>query len=397
MTSSVSSETERSVHSSSLQGSSPLDDHGVIVCVGSGGVGKTTVAAAIALAAAERGKRTLCLTIDPARRLASALGLSHFPTEEVKISSSWLADHGARLPGELTAMMLDAKGTFDELVRAHCPTEEQAETILNNRVYHHVSTHLSGTRSYMAMEKVLLALSSERFDLIVLDTPPSARALDFFDAPDKMISALDSPATRALARAVGGHRPRFDLLATGVKRALSAFDRIVGNTLLEEMGALLSSMNVLFGGFEKRAREVARRMRGREFGYFLVASPAHPSLLDGASLSRAMSERDLSVNRWVINRVSPQVPRQFSADELEQSDQWRALELSAEGAQAAVVAARDFARDRQEEEQRIFELGPGAEPSAPPSVLLEESPVLLHRPDRLLTLGRQIVGAANQT
>src|SRR6478609_8254091 len=127
-----------------------LDRHRVLVCVGSGGVGKTTVSAALALAAAERGKRTLCLTIDPARRLANSLGLEEMPTEQVAVSRAWLSEHGVELTGSLTVMMLDTKSTFDELVRRYAPTAEARQRILDNRLYCYVSTNLAGTQSYMA-------------------------------------------------------------------------------------------------------------------------------------------------------------------------------------------------------------------------------------------------------
>src|SRR5688572_2356137 len=177
-----------------------IDAHQVVVCVGCGGVGKTTMSAALALAAANAGRRTLCLTIDPARRLASALGMDDFPAQEQQAPTAWLAAHGVTLAAPLTVMMLDAKRTFDELVSRHAGSPEAARVILENKTYAYLSEHLSGTRAYMAMERVLEAQTSGKFDLIVLDTPPSSRALDFFDAPEKMMEALDSPATRALVR-----------------------------------------------------------------------------------------------------------------------------------------------------------------------------------------------------
>ena len=393
-------EVDEALHASMLPAMSApgeqvraLDQHRVIVCVGAGGVGKTTVAASVALAAAERGRRTLCLTIDPARRLAGALGLSSFSSEEVPVEAGWLAAHGVHLSAPLEVMMLDAKRTFDALVLQNCRTQAEADVILGSRVYHHVSSHLAGTRAYMAMEKVLLEMSSERFDLIVLDTPPSARALDFFDAPAKMIDILDSPATRALVRAMGGGRLSLDLLALGLKTALSAFDKIVGSSFLEEMAALLSAMNGLFGGFEKRAREVGARMRGDEFAYLLVASPSLPAVLDASSLGDAMLERKLSIHRCVANRMSPRAPLGVSAEQLAGSGLFAELGLSRDCLGAILESARDCALDRALEEQRVAELVARVPAIAGAPVLLESSPLLLHRPDRLLGLGRQVLTA----
>jgi anion-transporting ArsA/GET3 family ATPase len=356
----------------------------VIVCVGSGGVGKTTVSASLALAAAEQGLETLCLTIDPARRLAGAFGLESFPKDEAVVSRDWLAAQG-----------VDAKKTFDDLIVAHCPTLASAQAILGNRVYRHVSSRLSGVRSYMAMEKVQSELSRGRFDLIVLDTPPSGRALDFFDAPQRMVEILDSPATRALVRAMaGGGGLSFDLLALGLKRALSAFDKIVGSSLLEEMAELLAQMNVLFGGFERRARDVGQRMRGSEFGYVLVTSPSTPALLDATSLSHEMRARGLEIEQAIVNRVSPAAP-QIAREHLLRSDAYRRLGLDDLGAGPVLRAASEFAVERQGELRRIKDLSPGLGALRWAPVLLGAVPVDLHHPRNLLELGRRIVSPAS--
>lgn len=360
----------------------------VVVCVGSGGVGKTTVAAAVALRAAEAGLRTLCLTIDPARRLAGAFGMESFPREEVEVSSDWLQDQGVELKAGLTVMMLDAKKTFDDLIIAHCPTQQSASAILNNRVYAQVSTRLAGVRSYMAMEKVQQELAAGEFDLIVLDTPPSSRALDFFDAPEKMVDILDSPATRALVRAMGGSgRLSVDVLAFGLKRALSAFDKIVGSSLLQEMAELLSQMNVMFGGFEHRAKEVGRRMRGKEFAYLLVTSPSAPALLDAAALQQEMAGRHLTISELVVNRVTPAPADEVSVDELLASAEFQRLDLPPELATGICQAARDARLERAAELERVAELSShfGGE-----AILLASSPVALHRPKSLLALGEAI-------
>lgn len=282
---------------------SPLfDDHRVLVCVGSGGVGKTTTAAAVAMAAAQRGKHTLCLTIDPARRLATSLGLATFPSEELSLPSDWLKEHGIDR-GSLTVMMLDPQATFDALVQRFSSNGEEAERILGHRVYKHLTRNLAGTQAYMAMERVLGILDEAKYDLIILDTPPSARALDFFDAPERMAKIIDSPATRALVKALDRGGPlQWGILGVGIRVALRGVERITGAGLLGEFAELLGAMNGLFGGFEERAQRVGELLKSREFGYLLVTVPRARSLRDAKELLDAMSVRRLRIRAAIVNR-----------------------------------------------------------------------------------------------
>jgi len=286
-------------------------------------------------------------------------------------------------------MMLDAKATFDDLVREHAGTPEAARAILENKTYAYLSQHLSGTRAYMAMERVLAAQNSGRFDLIVLDTPPSSRALDFFDAPEKMIEVLDSPATRALVRAIEGGGLSLGLLALGVRQVIAAFDRIIGSHLLGDLARLLASMNVLFGGFESRARDVSARMRSREFGYVLVTSPAWPAILDALELSRAMAVRDLPIDLQVVNRVTPGAPDLPSEEVLASSPAWRSLGLSEQGAAAVLTSCRQDQARRQREDAKIARLS--TMDASCPRVLLTAEDGDIHRPDRLLAIGRRLL------
>jgi len=178
-----------------------LSSRRVILCVGSGGVGKTTTTAALGLAAAALGKRALCLTIDPAHRLAESLGLSQMMTEAQRIDPARLEQAGVVVRGSLTVMMLDTKSTFDELIARHASSPEVRDRILQNKLYRHISTSLAGTQEYMAMEKLHALKKDPRWDLIVVDTPPTSNALDFLDAPDRMIDALDSAVLRWLSGA----------------------------------------------------------------------------------------------------------------------------------------------------------------------------------------------------
>lgn len=351
------------------------------------------MSAALALAAANAGLRTLCLTIDPARRLASALGLQDFSTDEAEVPAAWLAEHGVLLRQPLTVMMLDAKSTFDDLVRKHAGSPEKARIILENKTYAYLSEHLAGTRSYMAMERVLSAQNSGKYDLIVLDTPPSSRALDFFDAPEKMIEALDSPATRALVRAMDGGSMSLNVLALGVRQVIGAFDRIIGSHLLGDLAKLLASMNVLFGGFESRAREVGARLRSAEFGYVLVTSAARPAISDALELAGAMAVRDLPIHLQVINRLTPRVPDLPTLDAIMESPAWHALGVSRACAEQALAACLAYRARRESEESRLAELwiqGPAC-----PRLLLAAGDGDIHRPDRLLEIGRRLLGAGS--
>src|SRR5688572_7500140 len=179
-------------------------EHRVVVCVGSGGVGKTTTSAALALFAAMNGKRVLCLTIDPAKRLANSMGLSAMTTEEQLVSPALFEAAGLSSRGSLSAMMLDTKRTFDDLVTRYASSPERARRIFENRLYQYISTSLAGTQEYMAMEKLHDVRKSSKYDLIVLDTPPTGNALDFLDAPERLVGAIDSPAMRWFIEAFSG-------------------------------------------------------------------------------------------------------------------------------------------------------------------------------------------------
>jgi anion-transporting ArsA/GET3 family ATPase len=276
----------------------------VVVCAGAGGVGKTTIAAALSLSAAGRGRRVLCLTIDPARRLADSLGLTLAPGVEAEVAPERLAAVGAGTTGSLSVAMLDPKQTFDDLVARHASSPEAAQKILQNQFYQHVSTSLAGTQSYMAMEKVLSVLKSGRYDLIVLDTPPTSEALDFLDAPERLVEALDSPAMRWLVQAIqpsGGFSMR--LLARGVAALLRTMGRMTGRGFLEDMAAFVGELNELFGGFKERASEVSRAFRAPDFGYLLVAAPSGPALEEARFFSERLRRSGLRADALVLNRV----------------------------------------------------------------------------------------------
>lgn len=370
-----------------------LDRHRVLVCVGSGGVGKTTVSAALALAAAERGKRTLCLTIDPARRLANSLGLEQMPTEQVAVSREWLKEHGVELSGSLTVMMLDTKLTFDELVRRYAPNEEARERILNNRLYRYVSTNLAGTQSYMAMEKVLMVEQDASYDTIVLDTPPMQHALDFFEAPERMVEAIDSPALRGLVQAVQvSGRFSLNLVAKSIGAVLRTIGRITGGDLLEQMAEFVSSMNTLFGGFHDRAELVSREMRSPRFGYVVVSSPEKLTLNEAEILDDRMRERGLATSALVINRVHPVAGPLPSLAEVEQLLAERNVALGPEGAERVLRATREESELGAHDLAAMDAVSPSLRRRIPLEVRVPAFAVDVHHPERLHQVARHLCG-----
>jgi anion-transporting ArsA/GET3 family ATPase len=268
--------------------------HRVLVAVGAGGVGKTTTAAALGVAAAARGRRVLCLTIDPARRLAEALGLERMSTEEQTIEPERFARAGIAITGSLTAMMLDTKRTFDELVVKYSSSPERARRLLDNKLYIHVSTSLAGTQEYMAMEKLVAVQRDPRFDLVILDTPPTANALDFLDAPERLVEALDSATMRWFVQAFESTgKLSLNLLARSAALVLRGLGRITGGGFLEAMAEFITELNDLFGGFRQRAQAVEAALRSADVSFVLVTSPAPMSIQEVLFFSERLEQAQM--------------------------------------------------------------------------------------------------------
>ena len=275
----------------------------VVVCAGAGGVGKTTTAAALAAGMAQRGRRVLVLTIDPARRLAGALGLPETDDGEHPVD---LAAHGMAGSGSLHAAMLDARATFDALVREQAPSPEAAERILRNPIYEQLAGAVAGSHEYMAMERLYEVWSSGRYDLIVLDTPPSRHALDFLEAPGRVTRFVDGRALRLLVRpGVRAGRLGLRALGAGPNLALGAIERLTGVTLLADMSEFLASFDGMYGGFQRRADEVARLLASPETTFVLVTVPLPEPMTEADFFWRALRERDLPFGGVVVNKVHP--------------------------------------------------------------------------------------------
>lgn len=310
-----------------------LERHRVVLCVGSGGVGKTTVTAALGLAAAERGKRVLCLTIDPAKRLANSLGLSRMTGDEQVVAPELFERVGLPVTGRLSVMMLDTKRTFDELVVRYASSPEARDRILNNRLYQYVSTSLAGTQEYMAMEKLLAVKRDGAYDLIVLDTPPTSNALDFLDAPERLINALDSAAVRWLMQAFEqSGRFSLNLVAKSVAVVLRGIGKLTGGGFLEQMAAFVTDLNDLFGGFRQRATEVAAAFRGSEFAYVLVTTPAPAAVREALFFADRLDEQGMHRDAFVVNRVHKPPRAHPGRDEIQRAIERHRLDLGASGA-----------------------------------------------------------------
>jgi len=267
----------------------------VVVCCGAGGVGKTTTAAAMALRAAEYGRTVVVLTIDPAKRLAQALGIKELGNEPQRVPLS------PEVPGELHAMMLDMRRTFDEMVIEHSGPE-RAQAILDNQFYQTVATSLAGTQEYMAMEKLGQLLSQDRWDLVVVDTPPSRNALDFLDAPKRLGSFMDGRLWRILlapGRGIGR-------LVTGVfGLAMKAMSTILGSQMLADASAFVQSLDSTFGGFREKADRTYELLK-RRGTQFVVVSAAEPDALREATFFvDRLSTEGMPLAGLILNRTHP--------------------------------------------------------------------------------------------
>jgi anion-transporting ArsA/GET3 family ATPase len=274
----------------------------IIVCCGSGGVGKTTTAAAIGLRAAEAGRKVVVLTIDPARRLAQSLGLTML--DNVPRPVTGLDDTAG---GSLDAMMLDMKRTFDEVVQAHS-TPEKAEQVLANPFYQAVSSSFAGTQEYMAMEKLgQLRAEADRegtWDLIVVDTPPSRSALDFLDAPRRLGSFLDGRFIRLLtAPAKAGGRAYMKVFSQGVQAVTSVMGKVLGGQMLTDVQTFVAALDTMFGGFRERADQTYALLKEGGTAFLVVAAPERDALREASYFVDRLDEERMPLAGLVINRV----------------------------------------------------------------------------------------------
>ncbi len=295
----------------------PLIRRQVLICGGTGGVGKTTISAALALLAARRGRRVLVLTVDPARRLADALGVADLTNRPTPIPVSTLADLPP-ITGELSAMMLDVKSTWDDAVRRYAPDRETAERILGNRFYRKVTEGISGSQEYSAMLRLLDVVEDGRYDLVVVDTPPARNALEFLDAPRRLGNVLQKGVLRWLVA------PSFSPSLAGRRifgkrgaALFQIFERFVGTDVLSGLSEFLTAFSGLFETLRSRAERVEQVLLQPTTAFLLVTQPSPLALRDAAAFHAQLREAGLPFGGFVINRVhwgspvspSPEPPR----------------------------------------------------------------------------------------
>ncbi|MCC6433737.1 MAG: ArsA family ATPase [Acidimicrobiales bacterium] len=269
-------------------------ERSVLVCAGAGGVGKTSVAAALAVQAATLGRRAVVVTIDPARRLADALGLDGLTNDPHRVAGPW--------PGELHAAMLDTRATFDALVARYAASETQTAEILQNRFYRNISHALSGTQEYMAAEKLYELHVADRFDLVVVDTPPTRQALDFLDAPGQLKRFLDHRVYRLMT---SGKRGMTGVLNRAGFAVLRTAGRLVGAPVMEDAIAFFTAFEGMEAGFRQRAQQVHSVLRSPATAFVVLTGPQLDTVTEAAFFLRRLRAEGLETAAVVANRVTP--------------------------------------------------------------------------------------------
>ena len=375
-----------------------IADKAIVVCVGSGGVGKTTTAAALALTAARSGRRTLVITIDPARRLASSLGLAALGHEVQEIPAE-LVGLGGVEAAPLSAMMLDQKRAFDEVVQRHAKDPEAVRRILANPVYAQISGSLAGSQEYAAMAKLQELDATRQWDLIVVDTPPTTHALDFLEAPQKLAAAIDSPAIEWFRKLKGGSGG-WSVLGRSGSFVLSRLARFVGSQFLEDLGVFFTEFNDVLGGFRQRAEETFELLRQPRVGFVLVASPEPVAVREALAFHERLVASRMPFAGFVVNKVHRSRPAAITAGELEKrlaaepavgglGLSGTSLRMAAEALLAAHAEQELLAQVDAGALDHVRRAG-GAAALVVPVPLTRED---VHDVDRLVALGRMITAA----
>lgn len=318
-----------------------VTDRAVVICAGPGGVGKTTTAAAVALEAARRGRRAVVVTIDPAKRLADALGLAELTNDPHLVAPTWEG------PGELWALMLDVKTTFDEVVHRYAADRRQADAILGNRFYRNISGALSGTQEYMAMEKLYELSQDDRFDLVVVDTPPTRHALDFLDAPARLLRFLNNRFFRVLMTPTRAGLKVFNVATQGLLRAIS---RVIGGAVVRDAVAFFVAFEGMEQGFRERFAKVDALVNDPSTAFVVVSAPRRDAVDESLYFAGKLREAGQAVDVVVVNRLFPR----FGA----------APSVGAEGALAGLVDnlrdLDDMARSEERHVEALATRVPGA-------------------------------------
>jgi len=348
-----------------------LREKRILVCVGAGGVGKTTTAASLALSAARLGKRALVLTIDPAKRLANSLGLASLGHDIQEVPSEMIDKAGPRTPGgALFAMMLDQKRAFDDVVTTHASDPDSVKRIMSNPVYGQISGHLAGSQEYAALATLERFDESPDFDVIIVDTPPTAHALDFLDAPEKLTQAIDSPAVdwfrKLRTRGDGG----WSVVGRTGAYMLNRLSKFTGSQFLDDLAVFFTEFNDVLGGFRARASTVFSLLRRPHVGFVLVASPEEMAMREAMYFYDRLRGSEMPFAGFVLNRVHASHPFETKPaallDILNERDDVRALrypksELSA-AASSLLAAHRELERVAMSDRATIARLIDSVQP-----------------------------------
>jgi anion-transporting ArsA/GET3 family ATPase len=312
-----------------------LDGKRVVICAGSGGVGKTTTSAALAMGLAASGLRVAVVTIDPAKRLANSLGLDELGNEPRLVDPQRFAGHGIVMQGELWAMQLDAKQTFDELVVGLAPDATARDDVLGNRIYQQLSSAVAGSQEFTAVAKLYELDRSGRFDVLVLDTPPSRNALDFLDAPDRLTGFLEGPALKVLLAPTG---LAAKVVGAGTSVVFSVLRRLTGVDLVDDLGVFFRALGGLIDGFKERAEGVKALLADPATTFLIVSSPEREPVEEAIFFRGKLADHDLPFGGLVVNRAHALDGAAGDADP-------EALE-AALGARLAAKVARAYAEER---------------------------------------------------
>ena len=348
----------------------------IVICSGSGGVGKTTTAAVLAIEAARQGRRAVVVTIDPAKRLADALGLEGIGNQPSAIEGDW--------PGELSAVMLDTKSTFDDLVTRYSADPDQAERILANRFYKNISGALSGTQEYMAMEKLYDLHADESFDLVVVDTPPSRNALDFLDAPRRLTRFLDHRLYRVLMAPTRGVMKAVNVAAQAFVRSVS---KVVGGEVFDDAISFFQAFDGMEAGFKERAELVLELLTSPATSFVLVASPRRDTVDEAHFFAEKLGEASIPVAALVVNRMHPRF-----TDVLPESLRERAHTLEGTDLGDLYRNLADFALVASREEEHLEGLAEQVSPA--PIVRVPFLRTDVHDLDGLARVGDHLFGRA---
>jgi anion-transporting ArsA/GET3 family ATPase len=349
-----------------------------VICAGSGGVGKTTVSAALAMGMAARGLRVAVVTIDPARRLATSLGMEALGNEPHLVDPTRFAGHGVEMKGELWALQLDSKRTFDGLVERLAPDARTRDEVFANRIYQELSTAIAGSQEFTAIAKLYELDQEGRFDLLVLDTPPSRNALDFLDAPGRLVDFLGGRAIRIFLRPAGfGSK----LFGAGAGVAFSILKRATGVDLLQDLSVFFRTLGGLIEGFIERARGVEALLADRSTAFLVVASPEPAPTEEAIYFHRRLREAGLPFVGLVVNRVRTDAGGDLPGEMASALG----APLATRVREAAADAARAAARDAAALERLRRELG------TPPTIVIPQLPGDVHDVDGLARVARLLL------